>query len=184
MLAALNRVPVQTGDAILIPAGLPHAIGAGVFIVELQQPTDLSVLLEWEPFPIDGLAEGHLGLGYDVALGCVDRSGWDTAQLTALRGPYDPQSPVTSVFPAAADPFFAAQRIRPGDGTVPLDPAYAILIMLSGDGLLRTEHGGGQPLSRGMTILLPYAAGRCEISGRCELIRCLPPHGGHRTVVG
>jgi mannose-6-phosphate isomerase len=184
LLASLNRVPVQAGDAILIPAGLPHAIGAGVFIVELQQPTDLSVLLEWESFPLDGRAEGHLGLGFGLALGCVDRCGWDAGQLAALRGPQDTPSPVTSVLPPAAEPFFAAQRIRPGHGTVALDPAFAILVVLSGDGLLRTEQGGEQPLSRGMTILLPYAAGRAEIAGRLELIRCLPPHGGHRTAVG
>jgi mannose-6-phosphate isomerase len=190
LLASLNRVPVRTGDAILIPAGLPHAIGAGVFIVELQQPTDLSVLLEWESFPIDGRAEGHLGLGFDLALGCVDRSAWDAGRLATLRGPGPSEgprgvnSPVAGVFPAAADPFFAAQRIRPGDGTVALDPAFAILVILAGDGLLRTEQGGEQPLSRGMTILLPYAAGRAQISGRLELIRCLAPNGGHRAVVG
>src|SRR5438067_6559413 len=63
MLRALNRVAVRPGDAILVPAGLPHAIGAGVFVVELQQPTDLPVLLEWDAFPIDGAVEGHLGLG-------------------------------------------------------------------------------------------------------------------------
>ena len=34
MLRALNRVAVRPGDAILVPAGLPHAIGAGVFVVE------------------------------------------------------------------------------------------------------------------------------------------------------
>jgi len=184
MLAALNRVPVQTGDAILIPAGLPHAIGAGVFIVELQQPTDLSVLLEWAQFPIDGPAEGHLGLGYDLALNCVDRSAWDTARLAALHGPRAQDAPVTSVFPAAADPFFVAQRIRPDGGTAELGPAYAILIVLSGEGVLRTEHGGEQNLSRGMTVLLPFAAGHCGVTGRLELIRCLMPDGGHRTAVG
>jgi hypothetical protein len=35
---------------VLVPAGTPHAIGAGVLLVELQEPTDLSVLLEWAGF--------------------------------------------------------------------------------------------------------------------------------------
>jgi mannose-6-phosphate isomerase len=30
MLAATNRVPIRAGDAVLCPAGLPHAIGPGV----------------------------------------------------------------------------------------------------------------------------------------------------------
>jgi mannose-6-phosphate isomerase len=181
-LRALNRVPVRPGDAILIPAGLPHAIGEGVFLVELQEPTDLSVLLEWESFPINGRAEGHLGLGFDLALNCVDRSAWDAPRLGTLCYPppgHPPgrDGPVASVFPAAADPYFAAQRIRPGEAAVALDPAFAILVVLSGHGLLRTEQGDELGLGRGMTILMPYAAGRSEISGRCELVRCLPPYG-------
>jgi len=178
MLEALNRVPVRPGDAILVPAGLPHAIGAGVFVAELQEPTDLSVLLEWDAFPVDGRAEGHLGLGFDLALGCVDRSAWKPAQIAGLHGPGETagQAPVNAVFPPAAGPYFAAQRIRPGSGSVTLDPGFAILIVLAGRGLLSSDRGD-IPLSRGMTVLVPYAAGRTEIAGHCELIRCLPPNG-------
>jgi mannose-6-phosphate isomerase len=181
MLRALNRVAVRPGDAILVPAGLPHAIGAGVFVVELQEPTDLSVLLEWDAFPIDGRAQGHLGLGFDLALGCVDRSGWKPAQIAGLHGPAGAPAgrPVTAVFPRAADPYFAAQRIRPGSGAVTLDPRFAILIVIAGRGLLGSERGD-VPLRRGMTILVPYAAGRTGIAGDCELIRCLPPNGSAR----
>jgi mannose-6-phosphate isomerase len=178
MLRALNRVAVRPGDAILVPAGLPHAIGAGVFVVELQEPTDLSVLLEWDAFPVDGRAEGHLELGFDLALGCVDRSAWPPAQIAGLHGPDGAAEarPVTAVFPPAADPYFAAERIRPGLGAVGLDPGFAILIVIAGGGVLCTERGD-IPLSRGMTALIPHAAGRTEITGHCELIRCLPPNG-------
>jgi mannose-6-phosphate isomerase len=87
LLSALNRVPVSPGDAIVVPAGLPHAIGAGVFVAELQEPTDFSVLLEWKGFAIDGERDGHLGLGYSVALTAVDRSAWDSERLAGLHGP-------------------------------------------------------------------------------------------------
>ena len=53
LLAALNAVPVTAGDTVLVPAGMPHAIGRGVLLVELQEPTDFSVLLEWEGFAPD-----------------------------------------------------------------------------------------------------------------------------------
>jgi mannose-6-phosphate isomerase len=86
LLAATNRLPVAPGDAVLVPAGIPHAIGEGVFIVELQEPTDYSVLLEWEGFRVDPEA-GHLGLGWELALACVDRSAWSAARLSA-SGPH------------------------------------------------------------------------------------------------
>ena len=45
-LASLRRTEVAAGDAILVPAGVPHAIDSGIFVLELQEPTDLSALLE------------------------------------------------------------------------------------------------------------------------------------------
>src|SRR4051812_14737540 len=103
MLAATNRVPVQAGDGVLCPAGVPHAIGAGVLLVEVQEPTDFSVLLEYQGFALDGPAEGHLKLGYDLALECVDRSTWTPERLAELRG-------TDRLLPRTADPFFAADR--------------------------------------------------------------------------
>ena len=39
---------------VLVPAGVLHAIGEGVLLVELQEPEDLSILLEWRGFELDG----------------------------------------------------------------------------------------------------------------------------------
>ena len=65
MLAALQRVPVAAGDAVLVPAGTLHAIGAGILLLELQEPTDLSVLVEWKPFGVDRrLGAPRAGLGH------------------------------------------------------------------------------------------------------------------------
>lgn len=38
----LNRIKVQKGDAIYIPAGRVHAIGAGVVLAEIQQTSDVT----------------------------------------------------------------------------------------------------------------------------------------------
>src|SRR5919204_1799608 len=124
MLDALHRLAVAPGDAVLVPAGVPHAIGEGVFLVELQEPTDFSVLLEWAGFAIDGRADGHLALGFDVALQCVDRSGWRPEALARLRRGRRDGRPVGPgrdlLLPAEADPFFRAERLQPAAaGSVP-----------------------------------------------------------------
>ena len=41
MLDSLERFDVKAGDTILIEGGMPHAIGAGCFLVEIQEPTGL-----------------------------------------------------------------------------------------------------------------------------------------------
>jgi mannose-6-phosphate isomerase len=46
MIACFDPIPVQAGDCYVVPAGTPHAIGAGVFMVELMEPTDWVVRCE------------------------------------------------------------------------------------------------------------------------------------------
>jgi mannose-6-phosphate isomerase len=174
LLATLNAVPVAAGDTVLVPAGIPHAIGQGVLLVELQEPTDFSVLLEWEGFTIDGRADGHLGLGFDLALGAVDRAGWSRDRLDRLRGGRGPARPgAERLFPAEADPFFRAERLRP-DPDAALEPAFSILVVTEGSGRLETG-GGSLGLGRGDTVLVPFAAGPGAVRGRLEAVRCLPP---------
>ena len=171
MLAALNPLEVAPGDALLIPAGVPHAIGEGVFMVEVQEPTDFSILLEWEGFAIDGETEGHLGLGFERALGALDRSAWGVDRLDGLWGrPGD--EPVASLLPPAADPFFRAERVR---ADAELDAGFSILVVLAGAGALRPQSGDERRLARGDTVLVPYGAGPCRLTGRVEAIRCRPP---------
>jgi mannose-6-phosphate isomerase len=174
LLASLNAVPVAGGDTVLVPAGLPHAIGRGVLLVELQEPTDFSVLLEWEGFAIDGRRDGHIGLGFQLALGCVDRSGWSPDRLARLRGGRGPARPgVERLFRAAADPFFRAERLRP-DPAARLEAAFSILIVTAGSGRLETA-GGALELGRGDTVLVPQGAGPGTVRGRLAAVRCLPP---------
>jgi mannose-6-phosphate isomerase len=174
LLASLNAVPMATGDTVLVPAGLPHAIGQGVLLVELQEPTDLSVLLEWEGFAVDGRRDGHLGLGFELALGCVDRSGWSPTRVARLRGGRGPDRPgAERLFPAEADPYFRAERLSP-DPAVRLEAAFSILVVTGGSGELETA-GGSLELARGGTVLVPFAAGPGEVRGRLAAVRCLPP---------
>lgn len=178
LLGALHRVPVAHGDSVLVPAGTPHAIGPGVFLAELQEPTDQSILLEWRGFLDDGTELGSLGLGYARALAAVDRSGWDADRLAATyRRPESPGAGgggITRLLPPAADPFFRAELLQPGrDLEVPA--GYAVWIVARGAGTLDTEQGGSLPLRRGMTVLVPHADGTARLTGDVQIIRCLPP---------
>ena len=85
MLAVTNRVPVEAGDSLLCPAGTPHAIGAGILLVELQEPTDWSILLQWRGFPL-GPDDATLGLPLEEALACVGRRAVGAERLAGLRG--------------------------------------------------------------------------------------------------
>ena len=166
MLAALHELPVATGDALLIPAGTLHAIGAGILLLELQEPTDFSVLVEWRRFGVNSGAE-HLGLGWDAALAAVDRAAADPA---AFRS----DSP-DALLPRTADPYFRAERVKPTGGERESEPSFAVLMVLAGDGTLRGERGEELAVAAGMSVLVPHAAGVTTLAGELDAIRCLPP---------
>jgi mannose-6-phosphate isomerase len=177
MLEALNELTVAPGDCIFVPAGLPHAIGEGVFLVELQEPSDLSVLLEWTGFEVDGRRDGHLGLGFDVALENARCSAVRGDELTELKrqtaAAPESRPGARTLLPAAASRFFRAERLHPAPA-VSLEPAYSILVVVDGGGRLATE-GGTATLWRGESLLVPHAAGPGELTGSVDVIRCLPP---------
>ena len=73
MLSRMNRIEVKPGDGILVPAGTAHAIGDGVFVAEVQEPTDFSILLEWSVTTATR-DESHLDLGLPLALSATNHS--------------------------------------------------------------------------------------------------------------
>jgi mannose-6-phosphate isomerase len=162
LVAAMNRLPVRAGDAIFVPAGLPHVIGEGILLLELQQPSDLSLLLEWSGVMTE--EQAWLGLPREVALGAATRTAVDLGRLTGRRG--------SALFPAEADPFFRAELVA---GGARFDPAFSVVVVTAGEGALRAEHAEPVALRRGSTVLVPFASGTVEIAGEVEAIRCRPP---------
>jgi mannose-6-phosphate isomerase len=159
MLDALNVVEVREDHVLFVPAGIPHAIGEGVLIVELQQPSDLSILLEWRGF-VSGEDEASLALGWDVALRCVDRSAIDPDRLYGRN------------LPPEAEPFFRAERI---EESAQLERGFAILVLTAGAGELHSEEGGPMRVGRGDTVLVPWGAGAWRMEGEAVGVVCRPP---------
>jgi mannose-6-phosphate isomerase len=169
LLGMLHRIEVRPGDAVYVPPGVLHAIGEDVFLVELQEPEDLSILLEWRDFELDGERDGHLELGFDLALEAVEcrgRSEEEVREQVRAAG-FGP-----SVLPAAADPYFVLERVAL-DGEANIDPGFTVLVMLTGEADL--ENGRRLRLGAGSTAVAPNAFGRLVLRGRGEMLACRPP---------
>ena len=64
------RVPVKTGDAMFLPSGRVHAIGAGNVIVEIQQNSDTTYrVFDWNRTETGG---GRRELHIEQSLRCID----------------------------------------------------------------------------------------------------------------
>lgn len=67
--ALMRTITAQPGTTVLIPAGTIHALGAGVVVYEVQQPSDVTYRLDdWGRVDDQGQPrEVHLGDGFAVA---------------------------------------------------------------------------------------------------------------------
>jgi mannose-6-phosphate isomerase len=76
------RLPVRTGDAIFIPSGRLHAIGAGLVIFEIQQNSDTTYrVFDWNRTGLDGKPRA---LHIEESLACIDFA--DTAPALVPPG--------------------------------------------------------------------------------------------------
>lgn len=79
MLEWMHKIPVSKGDVFLIHGGVPHAIGAGCMILEIQEPTDYTIRIEKKTpsgYEIpDRLC--HQGLGFQRMFECFDYTGYN-----------------------------------------------------------------------------------------------------------
>lgn len=166
LLDLLHPIRVEPGDAVFVPAGQLHAIGEGVLLLEVQEPEDLSILLEWDGFALDGTLDGHLGLGFDTALRAVAHDRLDPEVLAALVTRATASGPV---LPRSADAFFTVERV-PVDGEATLAAAFAVVLVEVGDVVL-----GGIPVGRGATLVVPAGAGEVAVTGSGVLLVCRPP---------
>jgi mannose-6-phosphate isomerase len=144
LLGSLNRLTVHAGDVVYVPAGVPHAIGAGALILEVQEPTDFSIVCEWDGFPIEP-GKAHLGLGWDLA-------------MEALR--LEPYAPAPGLPPEAGEFFHVDETPEPAG-------RFAVLVVLEGDGEI-----GGHAARAGDAFVVPARAEPFDVSGEMRVARC------------
>lgn len=175
MLDHLNRIPVRAGMGLLCPAGTPHAIEAGVFVAEVQEPTDFSILLEWS-VTTSTREESHLDLGFDAVMPAVRTDATTDAELEALvslTGCAPAESPVRSLLPVLADPYFRLLQAHDA-GEVP--QSFAVVLATAGNGRLAAA-GDAIDLARGEAFAVPHAFGPWRVEGDLEVLACLPGAG-------
>ena len=168
MLTLMHRIPVRPGDGVLVPGGTPHAIGQGVLLVEAQEPTDQSILLE-RVNTTASEAEIFLGLDRDVALSAVDSAALtDVAQLM-LHAAID--GGLTPVLPVAAAPYFRMDLLPPA---IDVPAGFGVAVVLSGAGSLRATHGEPVAITTGNTLVVPASCGDWHVEGDVRLLVCRP----------
>lgn len=160
----MREVPVREGDVFFIPAGLLHAIGAGILIAEIQQNSDTTYRVwDFDRRGADGkLRELHLAEALEVVRPISDE------EIAAER--FSAPCPLPGE-PIAACARFSASRLTVcGSEALSVDgESFWSMTVLSGAGELLA---GGEHLSlkRGDTVFLPAAMGELALRGELEIL--------------
>ena len=170
LLDLLNAVHVEPGDSVWVPPGTLHAIGAGILLAEVQEPEDLSILLEWKGFDLDGTIEGHLDLGFDLAMQAVTTTATAGAALRSLITRHVMSGPTLA--PGSVR-YFRLDRIS---SARTLPAGFAVVIGLSGTTTLATSDGDIE-IGAGATVLIPAGAGEQSYRGDGSVLVARPPLG-------
>jgi mannose-6-phosphate isomerase len=164
---------VKAGDAVFVPAGVVHAIESGIFVLELQEPTDLSILLEWDGFAVDGDKDGHLNLGFDTALEALRLSPLTQAEEKEIITKFEIGGTKSgAIFNPVANPFFRADYLTAGHTKI--EAGFGIFLSLIGEGFMNFGNGQTLDIKQGDAVVIPHCAGGFTLSD-CAGILSRPP---------
>ncbi|MDZ4783761.1 MAG: type I phosphomannose isomerase catalytic subunit [Planctomycetia bacterium] len=152
----LHRFEPTSGDCVLLPAGLIHAIGAGLLVAEIQQSSDTTYrLFDWNRVGPDGKPRQlHLDLGLEAV---DDRLGPGEARVPSATN--QPEC----VQLAACDKFVLNRWQFTAPITIGGDDRCHILAVVGGSALLDGDPTG-KPVPFGGTAILPAACGAVKIT--------------------
>ena len=179
LLEMLHRIPVAAGDFVFVDGGMPHAIGGGCFMIELQEPSDLMVVAE--RYTPSGRripdAKMHGGVGWEAMFDVYEYGG---ATLEETCTKYVRKCPqisqvhkssfgtnvnINQICGKELTDKFEMWRMT-GGGSVTLTRGRSVAVVTDGAGVLN-----GCTVAKGDRILIAEER-QIEVTGGATLIVC------------
>jgi mannose-6-phosphate isomerase len=145
----LRRYDVRAGDVFYLPSGRVHAIGAGCFIAEIQQTSDITYRIY--DYNRRDAAGNSRELHTEQARDAIDFKVYDSYKTEYVK---KPNSPVKIV----ASPYFTTQLL---EMDIPIERDYSALdsfviyICMAGRCAVRDDRGNREFIRRGESMLIP-----------------------------
>lgn len=139
----LNRVPVEVGQCHFLPSGRCHAIGAGLVIAEIQQPSDTTYrVFDWNRTDADTGRPRQLH---------IDQA------LQSINFDNPPVAPPTTIGRLVDAPEFKVDKGHqtPGCEVLLKSGTMRVVVVLSGAGQIIAQSVDAVPLGAGQTLLVP-----------------------------
>jgi len=155
-------VPVHAGDAMFLPSGRVHAIGAGMVIFEIQQNSDTTYrVFDWNRVGLDGKPrELHVA----QSLASIDFNDFEPALVqSGFTGD------AVKVRPLVKDPLFDVETVAMKSGTRMNLTPHTLQIVAAVRGRLEIKGGSvSVNLSAGQFCLIPAGLEQTEVSAKSD----------------
>jgi mannose-6-phosphate isomerase len=186
MLDCLHKIEVKAGDAFMIYGGVPHAIGSGCFLMEVQEPTDYTMRVE-KVTPA-GLKIGpeliHQGVGEDTMLECFHYdtytqeealSHWKiTPEVVETSNAYTLKTLFNKTH---TNCFGLNELLLDGNHTIKGNTCFYVAVIYSGDGTIICN-GKDYEYTQGDEIFISAAIPEITITSKnaSKILLCYPPN--------
>ncbi len=150
------RVPVRPGDCHYLPSGTCHALGEGVFVAEVQTPSDTTFrVYDW------GRTDRELHV--EQAMQCM---AFGPAEVESCERRSHVAGMFTTVTRLVLCEHFRIEKVRMSEGyeqEIPYDQP-TIWMVLEGGGTIETGNGAeAVDFERGQTLLVPAAMDEAKV---------------------
>ena len=175
MLEAMHCFHVRRGDVILVTAGTPHAIGAGCFLLEIQEPTDYTMRAEKVTLAGEVLTpqQIHYGVGEEAMLDCFSYIGGTEEEIKQRHFLPARKSAdgLLDLVRYTDTECFALQEVRGGTCTL-CSPSFLTVVVTEDGGTLSYDDIT-LPLSRGEKYFI--SAETAFTLKNATAVLCYPP---------
>ncbi|WP_437369860.1 type I phosphomannose isomerase catalytic subunit [Maribacter litoralis] len=187
MLNCLHKIEVHPGDAYMIYGGVPHAIGSGCFLMEVQEPTDYTMRVE-KVTPA-GLKISdeliHQGVGEQNMLDCFHYDGCSYEEALR-RWKVTPQAvdssethTLNSIFNETHTDCFGLSELdlsTNGEHTLKTNGSFFVAVIYFGEGTIICG-GKEYSFSQGDEIFFSAAIEEVNFKSNIEtkILLCYPP---------
>ena len=183
ILACFEKIPIKPGDVFMVPGGMPHAIGEGVFMIEIMEPTDFAVRIEFERGGYKLPEESRfMNRGIDFALSMFN---YEATTVESIKENYfckprllgtQNESNEYSLIDENKTKCFSVNRIDVKDRYVKESDMFYVGIVSKGSGSILVGDET-YPVNEGSKLFIPYQTDSVifESENGMEITTTFPP---------
>ena len=183
LLSYFKKIPIKQGDVFIVPGGLPHAIGEGVFMIEIMEPTDFVARLEFERGGYLLPEESRfMGKGIDFGLNMLNFGSLSKAEVRKKHfctpGLIQQQKGGKEevLIDSKKTPCFSVHRLSITETFIKNSNSFYVGIVTNGEGIIKTKNEQRE-IKRGDKFFIPHNQENVSYSckNEMEIVLTFPP---------